>query len=61
VTRDARFAPPSVFVLISRPMYKCKVFPYPITSRRPEKVMPAHTNSFGGGRPNVRDRIPMCW
>lgn len=22
-------------------MYKCKVFPYPITSKRPEKVMPA--------------------
>lgn len=22
-------------------MYKCRVFPYPITSKRPEKVMPA--------------------
>jgi hypothetical protein len=22
-------------------MYKCKVFPYPITSKRPEKVMPS--------------------
>jgi hypothetical protein len=28
-------------VVISAFMYKCKVFPYPITSRRPEKVMPA--------------------